>query len=271
MKLDLLEYVLLRLVRKFLFPECLLQKIWATAPYYRWSAGLDAPEKIVNHYWSLLAQQGVQARGKTMCELGIGATNGTLYEMVGRGAARVFGIEPAMPLGRKIDSLVLMQVRERFPALSDAMVQERVKRTGELSDISENSIDILLSNSVVEHMENPGTFFKSLNRILKPDGIMLHVVDYRDHIPKYPYHFLLFGNHMWQRCLNPGDLFRYRLSDHVRAMREAGFEVASFHEKVLAADFDKVRGRIHKELSHYSEADLKIAQAVLAGKKISPS
>ena len=49
-------------------------------------------------------------------------------------------------------------------------------------DIATNSIDLVYSCAVLEHVHNLELCFKEMTRVLKPGGIMYHQVDLRDHI-----------------------------------------------------------------------------------------
>ena len=83
-------------------------------------------------------------------------------------------------------------------------------------------MDVVLSNSVLEHVQDLPALFAELARILAPGGVMLHRVDYRDHFFKYPFHFLLYPRWVWNWFLNPGDLPRWRYDDHAVRPPQAG-------------------------------------------------
>lgn len=267
MRLDMVEYVLLRLIRRYLVPEWLLKRIWNAVPYYQRSIGEDAPEKIVRHYWSLFDENGIQGEGKTICEAGVGVANGTLYEMIGRGAQSAIGVEPFAGFSFEIDEMLIYRTLKRYPVFEKEMIQQRVRRVKEFDELEDNSVDCIVSNSVIEHVENPNRFFKSMAAVLKPGGVMLHVVDYRDHFFKYPYHFLLFSPRIWNNVIGPRDLYRFRISDHIAAMRAAGLTVSISREKHNPEAFERVRSRIHTSFKAYSESDLSTIQAVLIGRK----
>lgn len=100
-------------------------------------------------------------------------------------------------------------------------------------------------------------------RLLKPGGHMIHRVDYRDHFFKYPYMFLTFSQDTWRRYLNPGDLPRWRVSDHVRAFEAAGGQVRVLLTQQNDDAYGRVADRIHAEFKTRDLDDLKTCSADL--------
>jgi SAM-dependent methyltransferase len=117
---------------------------------------------------------------------------------------------------------------------STSRLSTQVCRVRQLNAIEGGSIDLILSGSVLEHVSDPLALFAQLRRLLVPGGAMLHIVDYRDHFFKYPYHFLQFRKATWNRWLNPGDLPVWRLYDHLDQLKAAGFST-----RVLAESRDR--------------------------------
>lgn len=50
------------------------------------------------------------------------------------------------------------------------------KIKSEKLDFNDNEFDIVFSSNVVAHVENKAIFFKEIKRVLKDDGVMIHVV-----------------------------------------------------------------------------------------------
>lgn len=222
MPLPNLEYVALRLIRRFLFREALLLRFGHWFPYYRVNHNqLDAT--IADRYLALLAQMERPTEQATVLEIGAGSTNSTAYALAARtSVGRIFAHEPYVKLLLDLDSRLLAQSASNS-ARSVAEVRQVVRRLTDTSEIPAQSVDLILSHSVLEHVSDPEALFTELERLLKPGGAMLHIVDYRDHFFKYPYHFLQFSRWTWNHLLNPGDLPRWRLSDHLTMLRRAGF------------------------------------------------
>jgi len=85
-------------------------------------------------------------------------------------------------------------------------------------------VDIVLSSSVYEHLDDVGGMTRSLAALTKTDGIQVHFVDLRDHFFKYPFEMLRFSEKTWRSWLNPATNHnRFRLWDYRKAF-EACFE-----------------------------------------------
>ena len=54
------------------------------------------------------------------------------------------------------------------------------------SNIDDQSFDIAFSNQLLEHVEMPWELVKSMDRILKPNGLMIHVVPCMRNEHKFP-------------------------------------------------------------------------------------
>jgi hypothetical protein len=91
---------------------------------------------------------------------------------------------------------------------------------------------------------------------------MLHAVDYRDHFFKYPFHFLLFSRRFWDRWLDPGNLPRWRLGDHLRLLQAGGFRTEVLDFEALPSEFAKVASAVHPDFDR-SDPNLAVARATL--------
>jgi hypothetical protein len=84
-------------------------------------------------------------------------------------------------------------------------------------------VDLVISSSVYEHLDDVEGITRALAGLTKPEGIHIHYVDLRDHFFKYPFEMLRFPEGTWRRWLNPSSNHnRYRLWDYRRAF-QAGF------------------------------------------------
>jgi hypothetical protein len=96
-------------------------------------------------------------------------------------------------------------------------------------------VDIVISSSVYEHLEDVEGITRALAGLTKPDGIHIHYVDLRDHFFKYPFEMLRFSERTWRTWLNPSSNHnRYRLWDYRRVFqscfRHVDIEVLSREE-----------------------------------------
>jgi SAM-dependent methyltransferase len=215
-----LEYVTLRIIRRFLFNGEVLDRLGAFIPYWRVNQGRLDPEPIVTAYQHLARQADVDLHDKRVVELGCGAANGTGYEWTARFGGQWTGVEPFALFDQDLDATLFTNVCFRHPSAA----REKTSRIRELAGLDSGSVDLIVSNSVLEHVRNPQVLFQECRRVLSPGGVMLHQVDYRDHFFKYPFHFLTFSKALWDNLLDPGDLPRFRLDDHLSALRTSGFD-----------------------------------------------
>ena len=256
------EYVLLRLMRRFIFTDRFLVRFGQFLPYYRVNTNQANAGTVAGLYGRLLQRAGiVLPAGGTLVEIGSGATNTVGYAIASAAwaaDAQVVLFEPYAHLDKAADDDAL----EQHPRA----VASRVQRITSLVGLRDGSVDLVLSHSVLEHVREPEATFNALARVLAPTGAMLHVVDYRDHFFKYPYHFLTFSRAAWDRWLDPGDLPRWRMNQHVALLRAAGFRVEVLESSTLAAEFERVRPSLDAAFDP-RDPDVAVAQAVLLARR----
>lgn len=249
-----LNYLLLRLLRHFM-PEglarFLLKRRWIIKP------GLEStdPFGASQRYAEVLSARGVDIAGKRVLVFGYGGRFAVGVDMLKRGAAHIV----------LCDHFVLLDTernRELFPAYERYLKveQDEVQPRGEFitllhGDIREESIqkqiaevDVILSTSVFEHLDDVPGITKALSKLTAPNGIHLHFVDLRDHYFKYPFEMLKFSERVWKKFLNPtSNLNRYRLNDYHRVF-ESNFDSVEFNVlERLEDEFRKSESAIRPE------------------------
>jgi SAM-dependent methyltransferase len=255
----IVEYVALRLARRFVFTEGILRRFGGLVPYYRTNANEADARPVIELYERALARSGRRLPANPLIlEIGSGATNSVGYAMARHRLAgshgRIVLFEPFASLDEAAD-------RRHRVDLSPGIAQ-RVRRVSMLQGIASGSVDLVLSHSVLEHVRDLASTIAELDRVMAPSGIMLHAVDYRDHFFKYPFHFLLFPKRLWDRWLDPGDLPRWRLGDHLRLLQAGGFRTEVLDVESLPGEFAKVAQGIHPEFDR-SDPNLAVARATL--------
>jgi SAM-dependent methyltransferase len=109
------------------------------------------------------------------------------------------------------------------------------------SEIADASVDVIWSRACLEHIP-PGILRKILRqfrRILKPGGVMAHIVDNSDHWEHKDksisrVNFLKFGDLTWN-AINFHPLFyqnRLRHSDYLTMLQNMGFDVTSQESEI---------------------------------------
>jgi SAM-dependent methyltransferase len=258
-----LEYVTLRLIRRFLFTGEALDRLGGLIPYWRVNQGRLDPAPIVSAYQRLAREAGRGLDNIRAVELGCGAANGTGYEWTARLGGTWTGVEPFARFDPELDARLREETAWRHPgappgedtlhatsaahapdAACETATARRtgaaVRRVNDLDALDDASADVIVSNSVLEHVSDPAALFRQCARVLAPGGFMLHRVDYRDHFFKYPFHFLTFSREFWDNVLNPGDLPRLRLDDHLALLTRAGFAVSVVERETAPAQLAAV-------------------------------
>lgn len=258
-----LEYVPLRLARRLLFTDRVLLRLGRFLPYYRTNQGQISVEPIAAAYAELLARKGLDLADRDVLEAGCGAANGTGYALAAGYGARWTGLEPYAPFDAALDARFREETVRRHPDAGPLAV----RRIESLAGTPDARFDLILSNSVLEHVFDFEGLMRELFRVLRPDGCMLHRVDYRDHFFKYPFHFLQFAETAWQGVLGPGDLTRRRLPEHVTLMRDAGFDVELLEITRDRESFDRMRKHLHPRFRVFPDEELCVTGAAIFARK----
>ncbi|MDO8788268.1 MAG: methyltransferase domain-containing protein [Sulfuritalea sp.] len=252
----IVEYVSLRVARRFLFSDAFLLRWGRYLPYYRTNANQADPKPVCDLYTEAMKALGLEVSSeRTILEVGSGATDAVGVALLERGLAgeqgRVLLYEP-----------YVTPIPVPEPA-GEAGLRCRIDRLTSLRQIARGSVDLVVSHSVLEHVRDPQSLMLELGRILAPNGWMIHAVDYRDHFFKYPYHFLFFSRRIWERWLDPGDLPRWRLSDHRRLFAGRGFRMQVLRSATLAEEFRCVVKHLAPEFDA-NDPDIAVTTAILA-------
>jgi SAM-dependent methyltransferase len=183
----LVEYVALRLARRFVFTERILKRVGRLVPYYRANANEVDARPVIELYERAVERSGRRLPANpAILEFGSGATNSVGYALAGH---RLAGAHGRIVLFEPFASLDEAADRRHRVDLPPGIAQ-RVQRISMLQRVASGSVDLVLSHSVLEHVREPASTIAELDRVMAPSGIMVHVIDYRDHFFKYPFHFL---------------------------------------------------------------------------------
>jgi SAM-dependent methyltransferase len=94
--------------------------------------------------------------------------------------------------------------------------------------LKEESVDMIYSQAVLEHVDDLHYTYERLYRWLKPGGFMSHQIDFRSHgtAKQWNGHWT-HGDRMWSviRGKRPYLLNRQPHSAHIEVMRQCGFEI----------------------------------------------
>ncbi len=143
----------------------------------------------------MLRGVGMEPGGRTLLELGPGKTPDLLYAAVAYGAVRALGLDVAPylegqdarqdELAATVHWLAGAAAEGRLPPpVSDPVpiLPEVRQYDGRHLPLPDESVDIVWSKSVLEHVREPETVVGEVARVLRPGGISCHIIDLRDHL-----------------------------------------------------------------------------------------
>jgi SAM-dependent methyltransferase len=228
------------------------------------------------HYQRFLDEGGKQD-GYAVLELGPGDSLNTALIARAHGARTIFLVDATsaahddIDLYRSLADYLKQQTGYDIPpeglesvASLIAACEARYLTHGlaSLREIPENSIDFVFSQAVLEHVRRSefDAHLRELHRILKPDAIMSHRVDFKDHLGG-GLNNLRFSHRLWESPLFVRSGFytnRLRASEVLDVMQSNGFAC-----KIIKQDtwpgIPIRRERIARELQSLSDDDLKIS------------
>lgn len=135
--------------------------------------------------------------------------------------------------------------------------------------IRKNSIDLLLSQAVLEHVENLRSTYESIYQWLRPGGIMSHSIDFRSHGLAADWNGQwTYSGFAWRliKGNRPYLLNRQPHSVHLDIIRETGYKL--IHDNPTYRKSKLKRGRLAFDFRGLTEADLKTRTTFLQALKI---
>ena len=239
-----LPYLLPRLARHFL-PEklvrFLLLRNWVIRP------GIETsnPSAAVKRYADVLSSRGSSFWGKRVLVLGYGGRFDVGFSLLKEGASHVILCDKYAPPDEP-HNLRLFSGEAKYFVVEKSGLRPRKEwmtlLQTDIRDIQAKSeieaVDIVLSSSVYEHLDDVEGITSALANLTKPDGLQIHYIDLRDHFFKYPFEMLRFSESTWRNWLNPSSNHnRYRLWNYRNAFeacfREVEIEILTYEEEAF--------------------------------------
>jgi len=131
-------------------------------------------------------------------------------------------------------------------------------------------VDLVMSQAVLEHVEDIEGVHRSLAAGLKIGGAASHVIDFRCHKMAGTWDgHLQYGDRLWKivKGRRPYLLNRRSPSEHLRAMESAGFEILRAARVEAAPTIP--RSSLAGRFSSWDEADRSTATMVVIARRIS--
>lgn len=135
--------------------------------------------------------------------------------------------------------------------------------------LEEGSLDMIISQATLEHVEDIETAYRAFYRWLKSGGLMSHQIDFRCHglASEWNGHWT-YSDLTWKaiKGRRPFLINRYPHSVHIDLMREAGFEIVA-DEKVK--EQSKVRiEELTRRFGNITQDDLTTKVAHILARKV---
>ena len=225
-----LPYLIPRLVRRFM-PERLVRTLLLRNIVIQSGLETNNPLAAIQRYTEVLAEHGQSFQGKRVLVFGYGGRFDIGFGILKEGAGHVILCDRYAPPDENHNQR-MFAAEDKYFAMENQGLRPRAEWMSLLeADIREvhaaqaiQPVDIVISSSVYEHLDDVEGITRALAGLTKPDGIQLHYVDLRDHFFKYPFEMLRFSEGVWRRWLNPSSNHnRYRLWDYRRVF-ESCFE-----------------------------------------------
>lgn len=227
-----LPYLLPRLARRFL-PEKLVRFLLLRNWIIRPGIETSNPSAAVKRYADVLSSRGSSFWGKRVLVLGYGGRFDVGFSLLKEGASHVILCDKYAPpdephnlrlFGGEAEYFVVeksgLRPRKEWMTLLQTDVRD-IQTEGEIE-----AVEIVLSSSVYEHLDDVEGITRALADLTKQDGLQIHYVDLRDHFFKYPFEMLRFSESIWRTWLNPSSNHnRYRLWNYRDAFEACFREV----------------------------------------------
>ncbi len=217
------SYLIPRLARHFMpsgATRFLLRRGWMIRP------GLETrdPDAAARRYADALAEEGIGLEGKRVLVFGYGGAFAVGCALLELGAAHVTLCEKDAPTDDRRNLELLPRYPHYLRAAGERVLPNEAMLSLQQGDIRQlaaqkaiQPVDVVLSNSVYEHLDDVEGITAALAALTRPDGVQLHYVDLRDHFFRYPFQMLFYSKPVWYGWLNPGSNHnRYRFPDYAR-------------------------------------------------------
>jgi hypothetical protein len=248
-----MDYLVLRLIRRHL-PDRAIRALLGRGLIIRPGLETRSPPAATRRFMDGLKAAGQSVAGLRVMILGYGGRFDVGVQMLQAGARHVVLVDPyapPLPAARlapesaasaylTISGSRVVPDPQWFTVLNASL--DRYTAAGE------EPVDLVLSNSVLEHVNDVAGTAADLARATAPTGQNFHFIDLRDHFFKHPFEMLCYTERQWRRFLNPGsNLNRLRAWDYERLFSQSfgWVRVEAFYSDLLA--FRAVRHRIRPE------------------------
>jgi hypothetical protein len=225
----------------------------------------------------LLAAEGIDPKGKAILELGPGINFGSALLLACHGALPVVADRFLADWDPAYHPRFYAVLRDAVAArdtpadlrpldgllgrngYADGEIRRVWRGVEDLEGVADASVDIVVSNAVLEHLFDLPAACRELGRVSKPHAWGFHQVDFRDHRDfARPLEYLLLADEKFRRVFveRHGECgSQWRPSQMARSFERAGFEVIQFATNMTAKEeyLREFEPRLRKAASRYRD------------------
>ncbi|ODS35024.1 hypothetical protein BEH94_03720 [Candidatus Altiarchaeales archaeon WOR_SM1_SCG] len=243
-----------------------------------YSSDFERLDKVFEDNFAILKKNNVSVESKTILEIGPGNSYIIAYNFLMHGAKKVI-------LADKFPRIIeTKKQKEYFKREIDYISRKYGKKpfflgNGEIDgryiefinkDITETDIkdvDLIFTNSVLEHVKNIEENIKYMSKILNNNGYVLHNIDLRDHYNfNKPFLFYKYSDRIWNNLLTKEGISytnRLRYDDFIGLFKNAGLE--TIHEKIERCKLNQKK--LSSKFKSKNKRDLEITNLRILLKK----
>ncbi|MDQ5985422.1 MAG: hypothetical protein CSYNP_01132 [Syntrophus sp. SKADARSKE-3] len=130
------------------------------------------------------------------------------------------------------------------------------------------SVDWILSQFVIEHIDNLQEIYEQFENMLRPGGMMTHHIDFRAHWTAYEWNgYWTYDDRTWRwiRGNRPYFVNRAPLSEHICCLKKAGFEILGI--STTEGESTLTREKLAMRFRHLTAEDLQTMTAMITVRK----
>jgi SAM-dependent methyltransferase len=142
-----------------------------------------------------------------------------------------------------------------------------------MSEKLDEKFDLIVSQAVLEHIDDSGKAFEQMYRLLDEGGVICHEIDLKSHTSIIreldPLNLLRFGKTIYGLIRFKGSPNRLRINDYIDIAKKTGFKNIKIEPlKTLEEDkAEKMKKYFAKPFRFQKARDLKILSAILTANK----
>ena len=233
-------------------PAALARVFLRRGLFIRAGAETAYPASVKSFYLEQLRRFDIDIADKRILLFGYGGRFDLAIGLLESGAAHVVVCDQLAEPDHHHNAGLLSRYPQYLERVDGRVMPHEARITLLHNDIRKTegleTVDIVLSNSVLEHLRDVPGITETLAGVTRSNGIHIHRIDLRDHYFKYPFEMLRFSAKVWAKFLDPSSHHnRHRLWDF-RQSFERNF--GQVDVEILHSDpeeFERIRDHIREE------------------------